>query len=112
MHVSRDVLIGLLDPSGSAGGIVRRDPFDLDVQVIRHAFRLNGRVDARVDDIPGSAQGVTLDLDPADLARFPRIEMATIDGVFGGWAKAQSEHFAEGAIFDQIYSPSGKAGRK
>jgi len=23
--------------------------------------------------------------------------------VFGGWTKAQKEHFAEGGIFDQIY---------
>jgi ABC-type sulfate transport system substrate-binding protein len=27
----------------------------------------------------------------------------TIDEVFGGWAKAQQEHFSEGGIFDQIY---------
>ncbi|MFO1081725.1 MAG: sulfate ABC transporter substrate-binding protein [Reyranellaceae bacterium] len=50
--------------------------------------------------------------DPADLARFPKMELATIDGVFGGWTKAQAEHFAEGGIFDQIYGPSGKGGRK
>ena len=30
-------------------------------------------------------------------------ELFTIDDVFGGWAKAQKEHFAEGGIFDQIY---------
>jgi ABC-type sulfate transport system substrate-binding protein len=27
----------------------------------------------------------------------------TIDDFFGGWTKAQKEHFAEGGIFDQIY---------
>ncbi len=37
--------------------------------------------------------------------RFPPIEMLTIDGDFGGWQKAQQEHFADGAIFDQIYIP-------
>jgi sulfate transport system substrate-binding protein len=26
----------------------------------------------------------------------------TIDA-FGGWAKAQATHFAEGGVFDQIY---------
>ena len=26
----------------------------------------------------------------------------TIDEVFGGWAKAQKEHFDDGAIYDQI----------
>jgi len=24
---------------------------------------------------------------------------------FGGWAKVQPTHFAEGGVFDQIYSP-------
>jgi sulfate/thiosulfate-binding protein len=47
--------------------------------------------------------------DPADLARFPKIKLVTIDRVFGGWTKAQAEHFAEGGVFDQIYKPSGKS---
>lgn len=51
------------------------------------------------------------DADPADLARFPKIKLVTIDQVFGGWKKAQAEHFADGAIFDQIYKPAGKAAR-
>jgi sulfate transport system substrate-binding protein len=40
--------------------------------------------------------------DPADLERFPEVELITIDEVFGGWQEAQSRHFAEGGIFDQI----------
>jgi len=47
--------------------------------------------------------------DPADLARFPKIKLVTIDQVFGGWTKAQAEHFADNGQFDQIYKPSGKA---
>ena len=43
--------------------------------------------------------------DPADIARFPKIRLVTIGDVFGGWSKAQPEHFAEGALFDQIYKP-------
>ncbi|MCF3931913.1 sulfate ABC transporter substrate-binding protein [Acuticoccus sp. M5D2P5] len=44
--------------------------------------------------------------DPADLARFPDIELVTIDDpLFGGWAKAQPTHFGEGGVFDQIYRP-------
>lgn len=43
--------------------------------------------------------------DPADLARFPKLDLFTIDGLFGGWQKAQAEHFDDGGIFDQIYSP-------
>jgi sulfate/thiosulfate transport system substrate-binding protein len=40
--------------------------------------------------------------DPADLERFPDLELITIDEVFGGWQEAQSRHFAEGGVFDQI----------
>jgi sulfate/thiosulfate transport system substrate-binding protein len=34
---------------------------------------------------------------------FARVELFTIDEVFGGWTKAQKEHFSEGGVFDQIY---------
>lgn len=34
---------------------------------------------------------------------FPVIEMANIRDDFGGWAEAQRKHFADGAIFDQIF---------
>ena len=34
---------------------------------------------------------------------FAKVELFTIDEVFGGWTRAQKEHFAEGGIFDQIY---------
>ncbi len=30
------------------------------------------------------------------------VKLFTIDSVFGGWTKAQSAHFADGGIFDQI----------
>jgi sulfate transport system substrate-binding protein len=36
---------------------------------------------------------------------FPKIKLFTIDQVFGGWQKAQAEHFADGGLFDQIYQP-------
>jgi len=34
---------------------------------------------------------------------FAKVELFTVDDVFGGWPKAQKEHFSEGGIFDQIY---------
>ena len=37
--------------------------------------------------------------------RFPQVKLFTIDEVFGGWEKAQKEHFADGGVFDQIYQP-------
>lgn len=37
-------------------------------------------------------------------AQFPALKTFTINEVFGGWANAQKTHFANGAIFDQIYN--------
>jgi sulfate/thiosulfate transport system substrate-binding protein len=34
---------------------------------------------------------------------FPKMNLFTIDQMFGNWQKAQDAHFADGAIFDQIY---------
>jgi sulfate/thiosulfate-binding protein len=36
-------------------------------------------------------------------AQFGKVTLATVDDVFGGWAKAQKTHFADGGIYDQIY---------
>lgn len=36
--------------------------------------------------------------------QFPKLQIFTVDQVFGGWAKAQKTHFADGGVFDQIYS--------
>jgi sulfate transport system substrate-binding protein len=41
-------------------------------------------------------------------AQFPKLDTFTVDGVFGGWAKAQKAYFADGALFDQIYQPQGQ----
>jgi sulfate transport system substrate-binding protein len=49
--------------------------------------------------------------DPAVAAKhaghFAKVELVTVDGVFGGWQKAQATHFADGGVFDQIYTPGG-----
>jgi len=37
--------------------------------------------------------------------QFPKINLFTIDDVFGGWKKVQITHFADGGVFDQIYRP-------
>ena len=45
--------------------------------------------------------------DPEVAARyakqFPRVELISIDKVFGGWRKVQPEHFSDGGVFDKIY---------
>jgi len=33
---------------------------------------------------------------------FPQLQLFTIDQVFGGWQKAQTQHFADGGAFDQM----------
>ena len=43
----------------------------------------------------------------AVLKQFPDLPMVTIDDAFGGWAKAQKQHFADGGFFDRIYSEGG-----
>ena len=35
--------------------------------------------------------------------QFPKLNLFTIEQGFGGWAKADKEHFADGGSFDQIY---------
>ena len=37
--------------------------------------------------------------------QFAKLNLFTIDEVFGGWQKAQLTHFADGGIFDEIYKP-------
>jgi sulfate/thiosulfate-binding protein len=36
--------------------------------------------------------------------QFPKLNLFTIEQAFGGWARADIEHFADGASFDQIYT--------
>lgn len=51
---------------------------------------------------PANPEGVPA----AELARFPKLALFTIDDVFGGWQKAQARFFADGGVFDKIYAPS------
>jgi sulfate/thiosulfate transport system substrate-binding protein len=37
--------------------------------------------------------------------QFPQLDLFTVDQVFGGWKKAQAEHFADSGVFDRIYQP-------
>lgn len=46
--------------------------------------------------------------DPADLNRFPKLNLLTIEKDFNGWDAANKAHFADGGTFDQIYGPGAK----
>jgi sulfate transport system substrate-binding protein len=39
---------------------------------------------------------------------FAKVELFSIDKVFGGWRKAQKTHFDDGGVFDQIYTQAAK----
>ena len=36
-------------------------------------------------------------------SRFGKLQLFTVEDVFGGWKKAQAVHFSDGGLFDQIY---------
>jgi sulfate transport system substrate-binding protein len=59
-------------------------------------------------DIAGQNFFRPLDTDVAKKyeGQFAKIDMVAIDA-FGGWAKAQKDHFGDGGVFDQIYQPKG-----
>jgi sulfate transport system substrate-binding protein len=49
---------------------------------------------------PSEPKGV-----PAEsLRRFAKLTLFTVDEAFGSWAEAQKVHFADGGVFDQIYT--------
>ena len=35
--------------------------------------------------------------------QFPKVQLFTVDELFGGWKKAQEKHFNDGGVFDKIY---------
>lgn len=44
----------------------------------------------------------------ANARKFPPVDLFTIDELFGGWDKAQQEHFADGGKFDAVFSQTGR----
>ncbi len=37
-------------------------------------------------------------------AQFPKIQLFTLEQIFGSWKQAQAQHFSDGGTFDQIYN--------
>lgn len=48
---------------------------------------------------------LTDSVDKELLQPFTSIDLFTVDEAFGGWTKAQPEHFDDGGVFDQLYQP-------
>ncbi|WP_293387266.1 sulfate ABC transporter substrate-binding protein, partial [Nevskia sp.] len=40
----------------------------------------------------------------ANAARFPAVNVFTVEQGFGSWAQAQSVHFSDGGLFDQLFA--------
>jgi sulfate transport system substrate-binding protein len=41
--------------------------------------------------------------------QFPELRTFTVDAVFGGWARAQAEHFADGGTYDRLFQAASGA---
>jgi sulfate transport system substrate-binding protein len=54
---------------------------------------------------PRSAQALAGAAQP-----FPALELFTLEEIAGGWQKAHQEHFADNALFDQIYRRAAQGG--
>jgi sulfate/thiosulfate transport system substrate-binding protein len=54
--------------------------------------------------------------DPAVAARyaeqFPEMRLFTVDTAFGGWARAQADHFADGGTYDRLFMAASGAPRR
>jgi sulfate transport system substrate-binding protein len=44
--------------------------------------------------------------------QFPPMRLFTVDDVFGGWARAQAEHFADGGTYDRLFAAPAAAPRR
>jgi sulfate/thiosulfate-binding protein len=44
--------------------------------------------------------------------QFPAMRLFTVDQVFGGWARAQADHFADGGTYDQLFAAAAAAPRR
>ncbi len=98
LSIDAETPVALIDENVKSNGTEKVAKAYLDFLYSPEAQKIAAHQHYRPSD-PSAA-------DPADLAKFPKLELVTIDGEFGGWAKAQSKHFADGGVFDQIYKPS------
>ena len=84
------------------GNVARRGTREVAEAYLQHLYSPEGqRLAAKHHYRPSRPESV-----PASaIAHFKPIPLVTIDEAFGGWAKAQQLHFADGGFFDQIYRP-------
>jgi sulfate transport system substrate-binding protein len=44
-------------------------------------------------------------------AQFPSMRLFTVDRVFGGWERAQMQHFNDGGVYDRLFTAAAAAAR-
>jgi len=98
LSIAAETPVALVDENVKAKGTEKQAKAYLDFLYSPAAQKIAAHDHYRPSD-PSSA-------DPADIAKFPKLELVTIDGAFGGWTKAQATHFADGGLFDQLYKPT------
>ena len=72
---------------------------DMNAGMAEWAQKMQEAVASSPDDAPPAQEEAAA---KEDVARLPAVKLFTIDEVFGGWAKAQKTHFADGGVFDEI----------
>ena len=84
------------------GNVARRGTREVAEAYLQHLYSAEGqRLAAKHHYRPSRPESV-----PASaISHFKPVRLVTIDDAFGGWAKAQQLHFADGGFFDQIYRP-------
>lgn len=80
------------------GVVQRKDTTEVAQAYLKHLYSDEGqRLAAKHFYRPRNAR-----IAAEFVSQFPKVELFTIESVFGGWAKAQKQHFAEGGTFDVI----------
>ena len=98
LSINAETPVALVDENAKANGTEKVAKAYLEFLYSPAAQKIAAHEHYRPSD-PSSA-------DPADLAKFPKLELVNIDEAFGGWTKAQETHFADGGTFDLLYKPS------
>jgi sulfate/thiosulfate-binding protein len=98
LSIAAETPVALVDENAKANGTEKLAKAYLDFLYTPAAQKIAAHAHYRPSDASAA--------DPADLAKFPKLELVNIDKAFGGWSKAQAAYFADGAVFDQLYKPT------
>ena len=98
ISIDAETPVALIDENAKAGGNEKLAQAYLEFLFTPAAQKIAAHLHYRPSD-PAAAE-------PADIAKFPKLELVNITDNFGGWSKAQAKFFADGAVFDQLYRPS------